>query len=94
MSIKDFKILSIDLENNKKELLNINPSIARKYKFIFNSKEKENIINQCNFYKNIYYGLKNEEVFEVVINKYLKQKLYNVKFPEMSKEYKKFIKKR
>jgi len=92
MSIKDFQILSINLEKKQKEKLNLNQSTTRKYKYIFNTKEKQDILNQCSFYKSIYFGLTNEEIFEVVINKCIKQKLYNIKFPEISKEYKRILK--
>lgn len=67
-------------------------SVKRKFYYIFTDKQKKLIIDEMTYYKSIYVGVEYDILFECVLNKYLKMKLHNVVFPNISNnvnEYKK-----
>jgi hypothetical protein len=63
-------------------------SILRKFHYIFTKKQKEQIIIEAIYYKKIYSALSIDDIMEVVTNKYIKMKLYNIVFPDISKKLK------
>ena len=60
----------------------------RKFHFIFNRKQREQIMLETSYYKTIYPALNIEETLEAVINKHIKMKLHKVVFPDISKQVK------
>ena len=56
--------------------IKLSDSNKRKFHFIFNKKEKECIINEAMFFKNIYNEVPIDMLIGCSINKYLKIKMY------------------
>ena len=71
----------------KKEL-KLSMSSMRKLHFIFNRKQRDQILAEASYYNTIYSALTIEEILEIVINKHLKMKLHKVVFPDISKQIK------
>ncbi len=69
------------------EKININPSSCRKFFYIIKTnKERQNILNEASYYSSIYTGLTDRQILEVVIEKYIKMRLFNVVFPNNKKD--------
>ena len=79
-----------------KDRININPSSLRKFYYIIRSdKERKKILDEASFYKKIYIAVDDKIILETVIEKYIKMRLFNVKYLDNNKdieEYKKELK--
>ena len=65
--------------NYIKSLFHINDVYARKFLFILNKKDRENISKELDYFRSIYQE-PDYIIIQCLINKYLKIKLYNRKF--------------
>jgi len=78
----------------EKILLNqdqLNQSSLRKlYYIIRTQKERNNIFDECEYYKTIYSALPDEKILEIVIEKHIKIKLFNRKYISNKKEIKEY----
>jgi len=69
------------------EQLKISSSSQRKFFYIIRTdKERKKILNEASFYKTIYNGVEVNKILEVVIEKYIKKKIHNIKFIEPDKK--------
>jgi hypothetical protein len=71
----------------KKEI-KLSISSTRKLHFIFNRKQREQILTEASYYNTIYPALTIQETLDVVIQKHIKMKLHKVVFPDISKQIK------
>ena len=74
----------------KKIEINISLSTKRKLYYIFNSKEKQKILDECTYYSSIYKGVAEETMVDAVVSKYIKMKLHQLIFLNNKKEIQKY----
>lgn len=78
-----------------KNEVKINPSSARKFFYVIRTdKERKIILDEATYYKKIYDAVDDNILLEVVIEKYIKMKIYNRKYFDIKNdvdEYKKYL---
>ena len=68
-----------------KQFFNINEVYARKYIYILKDADKKNIFKEIEYFKDIY-DIPNNTLIRCLINKYVKIRLYNIKFTDIHKD--------
>ena len=78
-----------------KNEVKINPSSVRKFFYIIRTdKERKRILDEATYYKKIYNAVDDNILLEVVIEKYIKMKIYNRIYFDIKNdvdEYKKYL---
>jgi hypothetical protein len=78
------KYNSHDVEYVKKSLT-INNTYARKYIYVLKESDRRNILKELQYFKDIY-QLPDNILVQCLINKYVKIRLYNIKFADINKD--------
>ena len=67
-----------------KSFFNINDTYSRKFLYVLNRKDRNNIRKELEYFRDIY-DLPDNILIECLINKYIKIKLYGVQFTNIKK---------